>query len=405
MSEAKVAIKLSTIDAICDAVREKEQSTENIPIPSIAERISAIQTGGGNYTIAERAQGAGPTAITAADLEGITKIKSHAFYKCSNIKSVEFSNTIVEIESSIFSECPDLETVIFRAKQLDTHGADTFANCKNLKSVVIDDSVEYLPYRFCKDCSNLETVILPEKGGFLKRSSGGGGNDAFMNCVNLKNIVFPETTLFIPSGFCQGCTGLTALTIPSAVKYFGNVPFQNCTGITTVNFMPPSYTGAPNLGDGLFRGCSSLTSINLPSNLEKISSLVFRDCTSLTSMILPDGITSIGLSAFFGCSSLLNINIPNKVLTIYEYAFQGCTSLSDLIIPASVTSIKIYALQIGSVDNKATIRFLSTTPPSIQSNTIGDNVEKIIVPVGFGDVYKSATNFSAKADIIEEDTQ
>ena len=46
-----------------------------------------------------------------------------------------------------------------------------------------------------------------------------------------------------------------------------------------------------------------------------------------------------------------------------------------------------------------------TTPPEISSNTFtSSKLNKIIVPVGCGEAYKSATNWSNFADYIEETT-
>lgn len=46
-----------------------------------------------------------------------------------------------------------------------------------------------------------------------------------------------------------------------------------------------------------------------------------------------------------------------------------------------------------------------TTPPTIDSNIFYTNkLNKIIVPVGCGDTYKNATNWSKFADYIEEAT-
>ena len=63
------------------------------------------------------------------------------------------------------------------------------------------------------------------------------------------------------------------------------------------------------------------------------------------------------------------------------------------------------ALQIGSSTNKAIITMKPTTPPTIASNTFdASKLNKIIVPVGCGDAYKNATNWSNFADYIEEAT-
>ena len=129
-------------------------------------------------------------------------------------------------------------------------------------------------------------------------------------------------------------------------------------------------------------------------------------------------------------AGLLNeIHLPNTLTTINNSAFQGCYSLSELTIPVSVTTIGTYALHIGtagvnfgkytSLENfknnltttisipstLATITFLSTTPPSIQSSTFNKtSLNKIIVPAGCGEAYRTATNWTTVADNIEEAT-
>lgn len=151
----------------------------------------------------------------------------------------------------------------------------------------------------------------------------------------------------------------------------------------------------------------SITTItaNDLAGITKIKDYTFYKCASLTSVILPDNITSMGSSVFFRCTSLISINIPDGVNSIGNNSFQNCSSLISINIPAKVTSIGASALQIGSSTNKATITMKSTTPPSIYLSTFkGDYLNKIIVPVGCGNAYKSATNWSNFADYIEEAT-
>ena len=63
-----------------------------------------------------------------------------------------------------------------------------------------------------------------------------------------------------------------------------------------------------------------------------ISHRAFYKCTSLTSIIIPDGVTSIGSEAFAYCQSLTNITIPNSVTSIGSQAFVNCTSLTKVNI-------------------------------------------------------------------------
>ena len=123
----------------------------------------------------------------------------------------------------------------------------------------------------------------------------------------------------------------------------------------------------------------------------------------ITSVVIPNTVTSIGQYGFGYCNKLKSVIIGNSVTSIGNSAFYECSSLTSVTIPNSVTSIKAYALQIGSNTTKATIRFLGTTPPTITTATFNKNyLNQIIVPKGYGDTYKSATNWSHFADLIVE---
>ena len=101
--------------------------------------------------------------------------------------------------------------------------------------------------------------------------------------------------------------------------------------------------GVTSIGEYAFCNCTSLTSITIPNSVTSICYSAFYGCTSLTSITIPDSVTSIGGSAFSGCTSLTNITIPNSVTSIGNNAFRGCTSLTNVTIPDSVTSIGEYA--------------------------------------------------------------
>ena len=101
--------------------------------------------------------------------------------------------------------------------------------------------------------------------------------------------------------------------------------------------------GVTSIGDSAFKGCSSLTSIEIPSSVTSIGGYVFYDCSSLTSIEIPNSVTSIGHGAFGRCSSLTSIDIPSSVTSIGGYAFYDCSKLTSIEIPSSVTSIGNYA--------------------------------------------------------------
>ena len=127
--------------------------------------------------------------------------------------------------------------------------------------------------------------------------------------------------------------------------------------------------GVTSIGDYAFQGCISLTRIVIPNSVTSIGQCAFSGCNRLTGITLPNGITSIGNSAFNECKSLVSVVIPNGVTSIERDTFSWCSNLSSVAIPNSVKSIgesaffycenleKIY--YAGSQENWATISISS----------------------------------------------
>ena len=103
--------------------------------------------------------------------------------------------------------------------------------------------------------------------------------------------------------------------------------------------------GVTSIGDDAFYKCSSLTSIELPSSVTRIGDSALLGCSSLTSIELPSSVTSIGNYAFEDCRSLISITIPDSVMSIGNGAFYYCSSLTKITTPSSVTSIGAEAFE------------------------------------------------------------
>ena len=97
--------------------------------------------------------------------------------------------------------------------------------------------------------------------------------------------------------------------------------------------------GVTSVGSYAFYACLKLASVTLPEGIKSIGSSGFQDCTKLAEVDIPEGVTSIGSSVFYGCSSLTSVTIPEGVTSIGWNAFDGCSSLTSVTIPEGVTSI------------------------------------------------------------------
>ena len=161
--------------------------------------------------------------------------------------------------------------------------------------------------------------------------------------------------------------------------------------------------GTTKIANYAFYVYPSLSTVTIPDSVTSIGNYAFGT-SGLTSVTIPASVHAIRLSCFAYCNKLATVSLPDTLTTIAQNAFTGCSALTALTIPANVTTIGGDALNIGSPTGKATLTMKPTTPPTIQSSTIRENVAKIIVPASSLEAYKTATNWAAHADIIEAAT-
>jgi len=103
--------------------------------------------------------------------------------------------------------------------------------------------------------------------------------------------------------------------------------------------------GVTSIGDFAFNSCTGLTSVTIPNSVTIIGEHAFIGCTGLTSVIIPNSVILIGDFAFYGCIGLTSVTIHNSVSETFigGWAFYGCIGLTSVTIPNSVTVIGDYA--------------------------------------------------------------
>lgn len=98
--------------------------------------------------------------------------------------------------------------------------------------------------------------------------------------------------------------------------------------------LPDSYygynTSNNEIGNSFFNKCKGLTSIVLPEGITSIGEIAFSGCSALTSIVIPQSVTSIGESAFSECTKLTTISIPEKVASIGFRTFDFCERLQQI---------------------------------------------------------------------------
>lgn len=90
--------------------------------------------------------------------------------------------------------------------------------------------------------------------------------------------------------------------------------------------------GVTSIGQNAFDGCWNCTSVSIPDGVKKIGINAFRSCWKLASITIPNSVTSIEIGAFGDCRTLTTVYIPSSVTSITGSPFDYCYSLVSIVV-------------------------------------------------------------------------
>lgn len=93
--------------------------------------------------------------------------------------------------------------------------------------------------------------------------------------------------------------------------------------------------GVTSIGQYAFSDCDNLRYVEIPNSVTSIGDQAFRWCEKLGYIAIPNSVTRVGREAFSGCSSLSYVTIGNSISTISNHAFEYCRQLQELYIDAT----------------------------------------------------------------------
>ena len=102
--------------------------------------------------------------------------------------------------------------------------------------------------------------------------------------------------------------------------------------------------GVTSIGKNAFYGFPQLTSVTISESVETIGKTAFSGCQQLTSVTIPGSVETIGEGAFSYCKALTDLTLRNGIKNIDTQAFQYCP-LKRITIPESVENIGAYAFR------------------------------------------------------------
>ena len=334
------------------------------------------------------------TSVTIPN--SVTKIGNCAFVRCTGLTSIVIPDSVTEIGPGAFCGCSGLTCVKLPhgLEEISGHPrlGGVFTNCSSLTNITIPDSVTKINDFAFAGCTALKDITIPKSVVEIGKSAFAGtgltsvvipssvevlSNNPFFECPNLVEVkvesgnktydsrdncnaiihtesntlfagfastVIPKTVVAIEKDAFEGVLNYTNLDIPSSVKMIGDFAFF-CTGLK--NVMIPA--GITEIGLGVFGSCAELESLNVAQDnktfdsrgncnaiIETESNKLIAGCSNTT---IPDSVTEIGNRAFFSCPGLTSITIPDSVTVIGDAAFAKCENLASVVIPDTVTNL------------------------------------------------------------------
>ena len=97
--------------------------------------------------------------------------------------------------------------------------------------------------------------------------------------------------------------------------------------------------GITTIGSYAFTRCKLATSASLPSTLLEIHTYGFDNCRSLKTITLPYGLVRIDTNAFSECVALTRVELPDTVTTVGSSVFSTCYNLKYVKLSAGMKSI------------------------------------------------------------------
>lgn len=277
----------------------------------------------------------------------ITKeLNSYNFQNTKMIEKITIKETVetIGIPSGFVMNAQGLkELVIEDADKIKNIGSSAFEGCYALQNFTIPKNVTNIYSRAFAMCV-FDNIELPDTVELI-------GSYAFLNCVNITEIVLPDSVSKIEDYAFKGCVNLKDVKLPSTYFWMG-------TGV----FDGTEYTGTGDdfviTDDGaLVQYLGTDTEVVVPEGVTRIGS-AFMGRKDITKIVLPDGLLYISKNAFKDCSGLTELIIPDTVLEIESRAFDGCANIKELVIPDSV--VKLHGGALGGMCKleKLTVPFI-----------------------------------------------
>ena len=307
----------------------------------------------------------------------LDEIPGYAFSNCRSLRNITLPYSVDSIEAKAFENCVSLTDVVIPAS-VTYIDPTAFDGCRKLNIIADKGTAGYAFYqdylaRLAVEEAEKEELLVP--GTTEEESSEENVDeltvvDASRDPSNVEYmpssdpLATPEDASVKAKSLVVGGNAVLFLDSKQAVVYDGssnyasnNNKYVNDSNEVVVGSNPQNNQTSDNNNDVIydqtkggylpkyavldnaiasqgFYNDRTLTDYKVPSGISRIGDFAYAR-SSMTSLVIPQGVTSIGYGAFYHCDNLADVSIPSSVTEIEGYAFSNTPYLNDFISDTS----------------------------------------------------------------------
>lgn len=302
----------------------------------------------------------------------LDEIPGYAFSNCRNLKNITLPYSVDSIEAKAFENCVSLTDVVIPAS-VTYIDPTAFDGCRKLNIIADKGTAGYEFYqdylaRLAVEEAESEEVLVP-----------GTDDDTTEENVEELTVVDaskdPSNVEYMPTtdplatqedasvkskSLVVGGNAVLFLDSKQAVVYDGSSNFasnnnkyvneEDVTGDSTNQaslqntsnndsivydqtkggYLPKYAVLDDAIASQGFYYDRTLDDYKVPNGITRIGDFAYAR-SSMSSLVIPDGVTTIGYGAFYHCDNLSEVSIPSSVTSIEGYAFQNTPYLNSFL--------------------------------------------------------------------------
>lgn len=297
----------------------------------------------------------------------------------SGLESIELPQNIISIGEHAFQDCQWLHSVEFACAALRNIGAYAFSGCKAITEITLPNSLETIYDYAFSDCSSISNITLPPNLKMI------GGN-AFLGCCSVESIVIPPSVKVIGVGAFMNCTSLKHIKICGTLSQI-TIEERAFDGVS-----PECIVEVPDGEEYIFSKNPSLSQLAI-ANLY----------STKTEITIAEGETTIGEGDYLG-SLLAKIVIPQGITTIGVKAFSLCRRATDIVLPRSLVTIENKAFADSCAVTTIVSNMVSLNGVSADAfDGISRENCTVYVPIGCRTLYSRHPAFQGMNIVVDRD--